>query len=197
VDDQLREGTGDIMSERTTKHDTFVIERKFPQAPERVFNAFADPAAKARWFSGPPDQWTQTLREFDFRIGGRERLIGAWAGGKVSSFDSVYQDIVPNERIIYSYAMQIDGVPISVSAANGERTKSWTKPVTSMSLFTSLISAADSRGISMSTLSPSTTSAESSTEPARSFSSEILRVRLLADTRFMSLGRSSSAPDKS
>lgn len=108
------------MSERTTKHDTFVIERKFPQAPERVFNAFADPAAKARWFSGPPDQWTQTLREFDFRIGGRERLIGAWAGGKVSSFDSVYQDIVPNERIIYSYAMQIDGVPISVSLATVE-----------------------------------------------------------------------------
>ena len=108
------------MSERTTKHDTFVIERKFPQAPERVFNAFADPAAKARWFSGPPDQWTQTLREFNFRIGGRERLIGAWAGGKVSSFDSVYQDIVPNERIIYSYAMQIDGVPISVSLATVE-----------------------------------------------------------------------------
>ncbi len=45
------------MSERNTKHDTFVIERNFPQAPERVFNAFADPAAKARWFSGPPDQW--------------------------------------------------------------------------------------------------------------------------------------------
>lgn len=108
------------MSERTTKHDTFVIERKFPQAPERVFNAFANPAAKARWFSGPPDQWTQTLREFNFRIGGRERLIGAWAGGKVSSFDSVYQDIVPNERIIYSYAMQIDGVPISVSLATVE-----------------------------------------------------------------------------
>jgi len=108
------------MSKRTTKHDTFVIERIFPQSPARVFNAFADPAAKARWFSGPPDQWTQTLREFDFRIGGREQLIGAWAGGKVSSFDSVYQDIVPNERIIYSYAMQIDGVPISVSLATVE-----------------------------------------------------------------------------
>jgi uncharacterized protein YndB with AHSA1/START domain len=38
----------------------------------------------------------------------------------VSSFDSVYQNIVPNERIIYSYAMQIDGVPISVSLATVE-----------------------------------------------------------------------------
>jgi uncharacterized protein YndB with AHSA1/START domain len=108
------------MSDSSVVHASFVIERKFPQAPERVFNAFADPLAKARWFSGPPDQWTQSLREFDFRVGGRERLIGAWAGGKVSSFDSVYQDIVPNERIIYSYAMQIDGVPISVSLATVE-----------------------------------------------------------------------------
>jgi uncharacterized protein YndB with AHSA1/START domain len=108
------------MTVRSATHASFVIERNFPQSLERVFNAFADPAAKARWFCGPPDQWTQTLREFDFRIGGRERLIGAWAGGKVSSFDSVYQDIVPNERIIYSYAMQIDGVPISVSLATIE-----------------------------------------------------------------------------
>ena len=108
------------MSDSSVVHASFVIERKFPQAPERVFNAFADPLAKARWFSGPPDQWTQSLREFDFRVGGRERLIGAWAGGKVSSFNFVYQDIVPNERIIYSYAMQIDGVPISVSLATVE-----------------------------------------------------------------------------
>jgi uncharacterized protein YndB with AHSA1/START domain len=108
------------MSDSSVVHAKFVIERKFPQSPERVFNAFANPIAKARWFSGPPDQWTQNLREFDFRVGGRERLIGAWAGGKVSSFDSVYQDIAPNERIIYSYAMQIDGVPISVSLATVE-----------------------------------------------------------------------------
>ena len=108
------------MTARSATHATFVIERKFKQAPERVFNAFADADAKARWVSGPPDQWTQSLREFDFRVGGRERLIGAWAGGKVSSFDSVYQDIVPNERIIYSYAMEIDGTPISVSLATVE-----------------------------------------------------------------------------
>ena len=44
------------MSERTTKHDAFVIERKFPQSPERVFNAFANPAAKARlWAARPVD----------------------------------------------------------------------------------------------------------------------------------------------
>jgi len=33
---------------RTVVHDTFVIERKYPASPARVFTAFADPAAKAR-----------------------------------------------------------------------------------------------------------------------------------------------------
>ena len=36
------------MSDRSVVHAKFVIERKFPQSPERVFNAFANPIAKAR-----------------------------------------------------------------------------------------------------------------------------------------------------
>jgi uncharacterized protein YndB with AHSA1/START domain len=108
------------MTAYSVTHASFVIERTFKQAPERVFNAFANPAAKARWFSGPSDQWKEKLRQFDFRVGGREQLIGTWTGGKTSSFDAYYQDIVPNERIIYAYGMKIDGVPISVSLATIE-----------------------------------------------------------------------------
>jgi uncharacterized protein YndB with AHSA1/START domain len=108
------------MSKPSVTHASFVIERKFKQAPERVFNAFANPAAKSRWFSGPPDQWKEKLRQFDFRVGGREQLIGTWTGGKTSAFEAYYQDIVPNERIIYAYGMKIDGVPISVSLATIE-----------------------------------------------------------------------------
>ena len=87
-----------------------------------MFNAFADPTAKARWFSAaPPISGTQNLREFDFRVGGRERLIGAWAGRQDLELRRLStSDIVPNERIIYAYAMQIDGMPISVSLATVE-----------------------------------------------------------------------------
>jgi len=108
------------MTERKTKHDTFIIERQFPQSPTRVFNAFSDPTAKARWFSGPAGQWQENLRQADFRVGGRERLVGTWQGGKTSSFDAYYLDIVPDERIVYAYAMEIDGTPISVSLATVE-----------------------------------------------------------------------------
>ena len=108
------------MTERKTKHDTFIIERQFQQSPARVFNAFSDPTAKARWFSGPAGQWQENLRQTDFRVGGRERLVGTWQGGKTSSFDAYYLDIVPDERIVYAYAMEIDGTPISVSLATVE-----------------------------------------------------------------------------
>jgi len=85
-----------------------------------VFKAWADPAAKARWFAGPPDKWKETLREFDFRVGGHERLSGVWPGGKVSAFEGLYHDIVADQRIVYSYGMHIDDVRISVSLATVE-----------------------------------------------------------------------------
>jgi uncharacterized protein YndB with AHSA1/START domain len=109
-----------MMSERSTKHATFVIERTFPAAPARVFAAWADPAAKARWFGGPADKWKELLRESDFRVGGRDRLHGAWTGGPVSKFDCHYQDIVPDQRIVYTYVMHIDDRKISVSLATVE-----------------------------------------------------------------------------
>jgi uncharacterized protein YndB with AHSA1/START domain len=108
------------MTERSAIHGTFVIERTYPASPQRVFKAWADPAAKARWFAGPPDKWKEQHREFDFRVGGRERLSGVWPGGKVSAFDGLYHDIVADQRIVYSYAMQLDDVRISVSLATVE-----------------------------------------------------------------------------
>jgi hypothetical protein len=44
------------MSKRSTQHATFVIERDYAAAPARVFAAWAEPKAKARWFVGP-DEW--------------------------------------------------------------------------------------------------------------------------------------------
>ncbi|HAN63113.1 MAG TPA: hypothetical protein DCQ79_04465, partial [Rhizobiales bacterium] len=90
------------MTKRSAIHATFVIERNFKAPPARVFNAFADRAAKASWFAGP-GEWEKKRHEFDFRVGGRERLSGGPKGGTVHSFDALYQDIVPNERIIYTY----------------------------------------------------------------------------------------------
>ncbi len=107
------------MTQRSAVHATFVIERSFEAAPARVFNAFADETAKSKWFSGP-DEWEKGPREFDFRVGGRETSNGGPKGGPMSSFLCLYQDIVPNERIVYTYDMSLDGRRISVSLATIE-----------------------------------------------------------------------------
>jgi uncharacterized protein YndB with AHSA1/START domain len=104
------------MTKRSVTHGTFTIERRFDASPSRVFHAFADPKAKARWFSGPPE-WGANEGTMDFRVGGRETSRGGPPGGQVHSFDALYYDIVPDERIVYAYEMYFDDVPISVSLA--------------------------------------------------------------------------------
>lgn len=104
------------MSERTTTHATFVIERIYPASPSRVFQAWADPAAKSRWFACH-DDWKADFHELDFRVGGSERLSTTPPGGEPHRFDARYHDVVPDERIIYSYAMHIGEKRISVSLA--------------------------------------------------------------------------------
>ncbi|HEV8392365.1 MAG TPA: SRPBCC family protein [Dongiaceae bacterium] len=107
------------MTERSTTHGTFVIERVYDAAPARVFKAWADPAAKARWFVGPAT-WQFIERSIDFKVGGKERLSGRHGTGTVSTFDAYYHDIVPDQRIAYSYDMHLDERHISVSLATVE-----------------------------------------------------------------------------
>jgi uncharacterized protein YndB with AHSA1/START domain len=104
------------MSQRKVIHGTFVIERRFKASPEQVFNAFADREAKAQWFKGPSD-WEAEPGAFDFRVDGEETNHGGIRGKFWSEFWCRYQDIVPNERIVYTYRMAIDGVPMSASLA--------------------------------------------------------------------------------
>jgi uncharacterized protein YndB with AHSA1/START domain len=109
-----------IVTDRTAHHATFVIERSYPAAPARVFQAWADPVAKARWFACHDDWVSAGKYEIDFRVGGRERLRIGPPGGAVHSFDGLYQDIVPNQRIVYTYDMHVGEKRISVSLATVE-----------------------------------------------------------------------------
>jgi uncharacterized protein YndB with AHSA1/START domain len=104
------------MTKRSVTHATFVIERTYPASPARVFAAWSSSAAKSRWFQGPAG-WDRSAHELDFRVGGRERLSGGPKGGPVHHFEALYQDIVPDQRIITSYEMRFDDKRISVSLA--------------------------------------------------------------------------------
>jgi uncharacterized protein YndB with AHSA1/START domain len=106
------------MTDRSALHDTFRIDRHFGAAPERVFNAFADPVAKAAWFGSPTGK--QEDEAFDFREGGRETLVSVLDDGTRFGYYAAYTDIVPGERIVYTYEMTMNGARISVSVATVE-----------------------------------------------------------------------------
>jgi uncharacterized protein YndB with AHSA1/START domain len=108
--------TEQTSSERSTLQSTFVIERTYDAAPQRVFDAWADPAAKGQWF-GPPEKPGYTL---EFYVGGHERFTAGGPDGHVYEFDALYQDIVPGYRILYTYDMHRDKERISVSLATVE-----------------------------------------------------------------------------
>ena len=105
------------MTERSVEHATFAVERTYDASPARVFAAWADPEAKARWF-GDPDQGVAEY-ELDFRVGGREINRGT-VEGQTYTYEARYQDIVPDERIVYAYDMHADEARISVSLGTVE-----------------------------------------------------------------------------
>jgi uncharacterized protein YndB with AHSA1/START domain len=107
------------MTQRSTVHDTFVIHRNFNFKRELVFAAWASAEAKSHWFAGSSG-WTAQVRELDFRVGGREQVVGRKPDGSFSKFDARYHEIVPNERIVYVYDMHANDVRTSVSLATIE-----------------------------------------------------------------------------
>lgn len=107
------------MTDRSVTHSTFVVERSYDASPARVFAAWADPEAKARWFASP-EEWGPDEFELDFRVGGRELSRGGPEGGPVHTYEAHYQDIVADQRIVYSYSMHMDQTLISVSVATVE-----------------------------------------------------------------------------
>jgi len=107
------------MTKRSTRHATFTIQRTFAATPARVFAAHADARSKARWFGGP-DEWEKSKLALDFRVGGRESVSGGPAGGPVHRYSALYQDIVPDQRIVLTYEIYLDETRISVSLGTTE-----------------------------------------------------------------------------
>lgn len=109
----------EIAKDAAATHASFTIERRFRASPARVFAAWAKAEARATWFVGG-EGWTQLIREFDFREGGRERVVGRKGSGTISDFRASYIEIVPDRRIVFTYEMILNDARISVSLATIE-----------------------------------------------------------------------------
>jgi uncharacterized protein YndB with AHSA1/START domain len=106
---------------RKVTHSTFSLERAFKQPPAKVWAAFATKQAKASWFSGEGDGWINESWDLDFRVGGKETSISRPSkDGPRISFEARYYEILPNERLVYTYEMHINDDRISVSLSTIE-----------------------------------------------------------------------------
>ena len=114
------------MTKRSTEHATFDIERFYDAMPARVFQAWADPKAKAQWF-GPTD--TAGALALDFQVGGREHFKEKLPDGRIFAYDAHYHEIVGDERIVYDYTVDFDTTRITASLVtveimtDGQRTR--------------------------------------------------------------------------
>ena len=113
--------TAPLKDEHTVIHSTFTIERTYPQSPARVFHAFADKATVRRW-RVEGDGFAIAEFSFDFRVGGGEVSRFSYGGGPEIRLDAQFQDIVPDQRIVFSYRMAIGQQAMSASLPTVELT---------------------------------------------------------------------------
>jgi len=80
---------------------TVHFQRVFRAPAERVFRAFIDPDAMAKWL--PPHGFTGHVHEMDARVGGGYRMSFTNLGnGQSHSFGGTFLELLPNERIAHT-----------------------------------------------------------------------------------------------
>jgi uncharacterized protein YndB with AHSA1/START domain len=80
------------------------FKRRLNAAPEKVYAAWTDSQKLIQWF-GRVDAKPDTLRaEIDPRVGGRYRVNFNIEGGEYFEVGGIYREVVPNERLVFSWA---------------------------------------------------------------------------------------------
>jgi uncharacterized protein YndB with AHSA1/START domain len=81
--------------------NTVRLHRVLRSTPERVYKAFLDPDAMAKWL--PPNGFTGKVHHIDAKVGGTYKMsFTNFTTGQSHSFGGKYLELVPNERIRYS-----------------------------------------------------------------------------------------------
>ena len=90
--------------------NTVRLHRVLRANPERVYRAFIDPDAMAKWL--PPYGFTGKVLEIDARVGGRYRMsFTNFTNGKSHAFGGKFLELVPSERIRYTDVFDDPSLP--------------------------------------------------------------------------------------
>jgi len=85
----------------TNSTNTVQLHRVLRAPPERVYRAFLDADAKAKWL--PPNGFTGKVHQMDAKVGGIYKMsFTNFTTGKSHSFGGTYVELKPHERIRYT-----------------------------------------------------------------------------------------------
>ena len=80
---------------------TVRLHRVFATSPEKLYRAFVEADAMAKWL--PPNGFTCTVHTLEPRVGGTHRMsFRNFTTGNGHSFGGTYHELVPNERLRYT-----------------------------------------------------------------------------------------------
>ena len=80
---------------------TVRLHRVLPTKPDKVYRAFIEPDAMAKWL--PPNGFTCAVHHFEGKVGGTFKMsFRNFTTGDSHSFGGEYQELVPGERVRYT-----------------------------------------------------------------------------------------------
>jgi len=82
---------------------SLTLKRRFNAGPEKVYAAWADPQKLVQWFGPGSVEEGSVKADIDLRVGGRYR-ISFNAKGTYNEVGGVYREVVPNQRLVFSWA---------------------------------------------------------------------------------------------
>jgi len=90
--------------------NTVRFHRVLRSTPERIYRAFLDADAMAKWL--PPYGFTGKVHQLDARVGGGYRMsFTNFTTGASHSFGGDYLELVPNERVRYTGTFDDPNLP--------------------------------------------------------------------------------------
>jgi uncharacterized protein YndB with AHSA1/START domain len=83
---------------------SLTLKRRLKATPEKVFSAWTDPEKLIHWF-GPAETKDGSVRaKMDVRVGGNYQVNFTTADGEHHQVGGTYQEVVRNERLVFSWA---------------------------------------------------------------------------------------------
>jgi uncharacterized protein YndB with AHSA1/START domain len=92
-----------MASTKTKEQPSLSIVRKLDAAPAKVWRAITEPEMLKQWMA-PSDAFKIPVAEGDVRVGGRYHIVMHAPDGEVHDVSGVYREIVPNKKLVYTWA---------------------------------------------------------------------------------------------